>query len=128
LRQAHDHLREEGLQLVVIGMGSPEHSRNFRQQLHLPFPLLSDPECMAYRAYGLSRLTIRKEVRPANLLRLIRNTLKHGGSISRNQDTEQLGGAFVINRHGIIIYAHRAAYSAETVSTETLRQVASSLT
>ncbi|MGD2157914.1 MAG: peroxiredoxin-like family protein, partial [Anaerolineales bacterium] len=42
-----------GATIVAIGQGEPERSAAFAQLKKLPFPLLSDPDRDAYRAYNI---------------------------------------------------------------------------
>jgi hypothetical protein len=106
LRQSYPGLLEAGLQIVVIGMGTPEQSHAFRAQLNLPFPVLSDPEKRAYRAYGLGRVSWRKEVRPDNLVGLVRHAARHGVAATPDQDMRQLGGYFLVGREGKLLGAY----------------------
>ena len=54
MRQDHDCYTAAGLDIIAIGMGSPRRAAAFRRELKLPFPMLSDPRRVSYRAYYYS--------------------------------------------------------------------------
>lgn len=115
MRDGLDHFRAAGLHIVTIGMGSPEVTRTFHIDMALPFPLLADPERLAYRAYGLLKTNMRKERPIYGTVSTVRNLLKHGGGLPANQDVQQLGGVFVIDQHAVIHYANRLERAYDTV-------------
>jgi alkyl hydroperoxide reductase subunit AhpC len=88
-------------------MGTPTRTREFRQQMKLPFPLLSDPRRVSYRLYGLLR--VGRTVRPRDAARrmfwLTWRGLRRGGALSRDQSMAQLGGVFLVDTGGIVRYA-----------------------
>ncbi len=90
-------------------MGTPTRTRAFRQQMHLPFPLLSDPRRVSYRLYGLLRLDTTRNARPREAAKrtfwLTWRLLRRGGAISRDQSMAQLGGVFLVDTAGIVRYA-----------------------
>jgi peroxiredoxin len=105
LRTDWDHFKAADLGIVAIGLGSAKRIKDFRAELDVPFPLLADPRKLAYRAYGLTRLNVLREVN-LNSLRLGFDARRdHGGSLSTDQDMGQLGGVFVVGRDGIVRYA-----------------------
>ncbi len=66
--------------LVILG-GSLERARGYAETLHLPFPVLSDPQRAVYHQYGLEKV-----------LGLLQRT-----------------ASIVVDREGIIRYFSRAA-------------------
>ncbi len=66
--------------LVILG-GSLERARGYAETLHLPFPVLSDPQRTVYHQYGLEKV-----------LGLLQRT-----------------ASIVVDRDGIIRYFSRAA-------------------
>ncbi len=97
-----------GLGIVVIGLGSPARTKEFRQSIGVPFPILSDPRRESYRRYGLMRTDFRRELNPSTLTHGLHDTLRHGVKRSPDQDMLQLGGVFIVDMAGVIRYAHRA--------------------
>ncbi len=74
--------------------------------LDVPYPLLVDPERLAYRAWGLERGSLlRIWGDPLVWLRYARE-LAHGVHLRRpGWDTLQLGGDFVVDRAGTVVYS-----------------------
>ena len=122
MRQDYERFKQAGLDVVAIGLGSPDRTREFRQTFQLPFPILSDPRCVAYRAYGLSRLDLRREANITSAVRFVRASLRHGGRREPEQDMLQLGGVFVVDTGGIIQYAFRSSRAHEFPSSDELIQ------
>ena len=50
-----DRFRAAGADLVIVGNGTVEQARAFRDERHLRMPLYVDPRMKAYRAAGLRR-------------------------------------------------------------------------
>lgn len=48
-----DAYAEAGITPVIVGMGEPERSAQYREWHSLPYPILSDPDQEVYRAYGV---------------------------------------------------------------------------
>ena len=44
MRRARPALAAAGLDLLMVGMGTPEQTAAFARELDLPFPVLADPE------------------------------------------------------------------------------------
>jgi hypothetical protein len=52
-RDRYEELRALGLDLAAVSVDAPDRSRALTEQLHLPFPLLSDTAREVVQAYGL---------------------------------------------------------------------------
>ncbi len=98
-----DRIRSLGAELVVIGHGTLEETRAFRDEHQLPFALFTDPGREAYCALGMQRgrraiLSPRVAARAATALwRGFRQTHIAG-------DPLQQGGVVVVRRGGEEIY------------------------
>lgn len=99
-------LEKRGIQVVAIGMGTPKRTQEFVAEMGVTFPILADPRRSAYDAYRLMKMNWREEMRPSQFLKTTQNMLKYGGGSTAGQDVLQLGGTFIINSKGMIIYAH----------------------
>ncbi len=88
--------------------------------LNLPFPLLSDPERSAYRAYGLSRGSFWTIFGPKIVWTYVK--LMARGRLFRGiqADPYQLGGDFVVDGQGILRFAYRSADPADRPSADRL--------
>src|SRR5262245_4684629 len=90
----------------------------------MPFPVVGDPERAAYRAFGLERTSWGRLLRPGVVLRYL--GLIFRGWLPRRprsgEDVLQLGGDFVLNGEGRMVYAYRSAEPTQRPSIETLLQ------
>ncbi len=114
---------------MVVGLGTPAHTAEFRAEMQAPFPILCDPKKNGYKAYGLEKLSVLREIgsRENRSLGQSRSG-EYGVKVSLDQDMAQLGGSFVLDTDGTILYAHRAAVTSENKPTaQVLAAVASSL-
>jgi peroxiredoxin len=120
MRREYNRYTTAGLQVIAIGMGSPNRTAQFRQELELPFPMLSDPRRIAYRAYGLLNMSLRREASIASVAHLARNIVRHGAAHESEQNSVQLGGVFVVEPDGIVRYTFRSARAFEYPTAEEL--------
>lgn len=124
LAERWDLLREEipalvaaGARIVAVGQAEPERSAVVARRRGYPFPVLSDPERQAYRAYGLLQGTPAQLVhdfpwRPGDMETAETTYLRPRRGTERAvvDDPWQLPGEFVIDRAGTIVLAHRYQY------------------
>ena len=115
MRNAYDEIVAKQLRLVVVGNGQPAHAAAFREDERIPFELWVDPEMEAYRAAGLRRGATKS---------LSLKTLGHAWRAMRGGfrqaevqgDPWQLGGAFVINTQGEVLYQQISREAGDHVS------------
>lgn len=120
MRRARPALAAAGLDLLMVGMGTPEQTAAFARELDLPFPVLADPERVAYRAYGLPETSPRAMLRPASGVALARAMLGGHRGGRPVGDPRQLGGAFVIDRQGIVRLSHPSTHLGDHATVEEL--------
>jgi peroxiredoxin len=60
LREEYDAYRAVGLELVIVGQGEPARAAAYRDEHHLPCPILCDPDQVAYRAYGVGQWRVER--------------------------------------------------------------------
>ena len=109
LRDDRERLEEAGAGVTLIGLGPHTRAALFCDERHVPFECLSDPTQEAYRAYGLERGSNLQLFGPQLLLRYARAVLRRDVEAARlsGDDYRQMPGTFVIDRAGIVRYAHR---------------------
>jgi len=106
-----EHLRglpDSRLQVLVISFGNPESIEGFRTRLGLPFPVASDPEQKAYRDYGIGKASFWTVWSPRVVWKYVK-LAAHGRRPQKSpepQDVYQLGGDFLLDETGIILFAH----------------------
>ena len=105
MRGVVDTIRSLGAELVVVGNGRPEHAQAFRKDQDISFPLLVDPTMAAYRAAGLKR-GIFDAVNLRTARHAVRAFRKGFRQVSVQGDPWQLGGSFVIDPKGAVLFTH----------------------
>lgn len=107
----HDEARfhELGATIALITLGTPEASAEFCTS-RAPediFVCLSDTEKEAYRAYGLRRAETAELLSPHVWARGMQNMLHGYFAGMPKGDVYQMPGVFIVDREGIVRYAHR---------------------
>jgi peroxiredoxin len=100
-------------------MATPQQAAAFRQQYELPFPVLADPQREAYQAFRLARGTLGQVAGPRMWLAGLKATLR-GGVGRPSGDVWQMPGAFVIDREGIVRFAHYPSHTGDLPSHEAM--------
>jgi peroxiredoxin len=107
----------------LVGMGTPEQARAFKQQTGARFPLLLSQDLRAYEAMSLPRGSVR-QVFGIAAQRVARRRARgdgldrvaEGGNRPKKrpeQDWHQLGGAFVLAPGGTVVWSHRARHAGD---------------
>jgi len=87
LQQLYDRLHAANMAVLVIGGGTREEATRLQQRLHLPFPVLADPERAVSARYGLDKV-----------LHVI-----------------QRSGTVLVDAQGVIRHLHRVTLPAEAL-------------
>ncbi len=95
---------------------------HYARDLRIPFPLLSDPERAAYKAYGLRKGGLWSIFGPKTVWEYVKLIAR--GRLFRGiqADPFQLGGDFVIDGQGIVRFAHRGEDPADRPALDRLLQ------
>lgn len=105
-----DHLEAFGpdTDIALITFSHPTNSEAYQQRHSLPFPVLSDPDLVAYHAFDIGRGSVRRVWGSPMLRRYLQIYRAHGFQLPERatEDTLQLGGNFIVNPAGILIYAY----------------------
>lgn len=109
LRQDEARFRELGATIALISLSSPEATAEFcaTRAPEDIFVCLSDPEKQAYRAFGLRRADIGELLAPHLWARGLQNMLHGHFAGMPKGDVYQLPGVFIVDRAGVVRYAHR---------------------
>ena len=119
-------LKQAGAEILAMTMGTPQQAAQFRTRLKTDLTLLADPRRAAYQAYGLRQGTWQQVVGPRVWFSLLRAVFR-GGVGRPVGDVWQMPGTLVIDRQGIVRYAHYPGNQAERPSGEELLAVLESL-
>jgi len=109
LHRDRERFAAAGVELAVIGQGTPAQARHFAQSQHVELPLYVDASRDAYRAAGTKVGTLSELVGPRSVLRGIRSSVAHRVHQGRTVGhPAQLGGVLVVRPDDSIAYAHLA--------------------
>ena len=86
-----------------------------------PFPLLLDTDRRVYRAYGLGRSVVNSW-HTKMILTYLGLVLKGRKLRPIQGDPNQLGGDFIVDRHGILRFAHPSENPTDRPSVQELLQ------
>ncbi len=109
LRDGYRQVLDAGAEVIGITQGDPLQTRIFGNRYRLPYPLLSNPDRSAYHAFGLYEGSRNDVVGPVLFMR---KPLFMTGAFVKPEpmvgELRQLGGVYVIDRSGTIVYAHQS--------------------
>jgi hypothetical protein len=110
VRDHQRQIEELGATVLAISFGTPEDVEEYARYLALPFAVASDVTLAAYAAYGLNRGARSAVYGPGAILQHIALGTKgvRAPPGAPKQDTLRLGGDFVVDRTGVIAFAHRS--------------------
>jgi peroxiredoxin len=108
VQKNYDDIRRLGGEVLVISSGSPKALTAYRTVRPWPFPVVTDPSLDSYHRFGLQRATWWAILNPLVLARYVRLMFR-GWLPQRPYDREdllQLGGDFVLDPRGRLVYAY----------------------
>jgi peroxiredoxin len=99
-------LAQAGLVVVAVGLGEPRHAQRIGGRYAPDLKVLAAPAADAYAAFGIVRAGLKQILSPLTFAAGARAAL--GGSIQANPtgDQQMVGGAFVVDRQGVVRFAH----------------------
>lgn len=100
-------LDEADASVVFVTFDDPEPvRRGLLHGLDVPYPVLVDRERVAYRAWGLRRSSIAGIWLDPRVWARYASLVLHGERMrTLGSDTLQLGGDFVLDGDGVVVYA-----------------------
>jgi len=109
IRESYPAIQARGGEAVAVTFAEWHAAAHFAQMNRLPFSILADPTRQAYLAFGLTEGHIAEAFNPEALLRQValalRGTVPYVASLSA---TGQRGGVYIVDRSGIVRFAHIA--------------------
>ena len=127
MRREQNGLKTAGLDVVLFGSGSREQDESFRHDYEVPFPIVSDPDCVLFKKYGLRDMNPRDYRSPRMLVQVVKVLAGGYGYKSGQGSSSQLGGVFIIDTGGKVRFAHIAANAADHPSPQEIIQAAATL-
>jgi peroxiredoxin len=123
LRKAKERFDKTGVKVVIVGLGTPEQSEEFRKKFQVPFTLISDHKKDLYRAFGLKQMSPIGFLSPSMIIKGF-STMSKGHAMGVPEgDVRQLPGVFVINTDGRIEFSHYAENPADHPDPETILEL-----
>jgi hypothetical protein len=104
-------LAAAGCSVLVVAQAKPEVLSVYLARRGWHVMVVSDPARVAYRAFGLERTSWLGFFRPRVLWGYLHGMLR-GYGLKRpyaGEDILQLGGDFVLDRHGRVVFAYPSA-------------------
>jgi peroxiredoxin len=124
LIQAQDRIFETGTEVVLVAHHDPElMMAKMMHSLDLPFVLLIDPTKSTYRRWGLGTVGFKAFTRPGLYLEAARMLLRREKSLGSAPDQTQMGGDFVVDRQGTVVFANRLRSFHDRASVDDLLSV-----
>lgn len=119
---ARDEFAARGCSVLVVVQAKPDFLAHYLSKRAHGVAFASDPERLVYRAFGLERTRWRTFLRPRVLLGYLAAMLRGYAPVVpyRGEDVLQLGGDFILNSRGDVVFAHRSADPTDRPSVETL--------
>ncbi|MBI1756162.1 MAG: hypothetical protein HYR64_03545 [Fimbriimonas ginsengisoli] len=97
--------------MAFVGLGSPDEAAAFRQRHRLDSAVISDAGGDLYREFGLPKGAFSLRILPRAAAAMARG---HFPAMSQPHPS-QLGGAFVIDLDGSVVWEHRARDASDIV-------------
>jgi peroxiredoxin len=100
-----EQIEKAGLAIAVVTQGTPELTAVFAEQFAPGLFCLSDPERMAYQAYGLEQGNLFQTFLNPKVWSAISRSRKKGYAVEvppAGQDAMQMAGTFIISKEGRI--------------------------
>ena len=120
-----ERLRTAGVGVLVVSQAQPAVLATFLRNHPQPLPVVCDPGRTGYRAFGLERTGWMSFFRPSVLWGYLRLIVR-GGKLRMpypGEDVLQLGGDFLLDRAGRVVFAYRGRTATDRPSVEELLAV-----
>jgi peroxiredoxin len=127
LRHEQNGLEKAGIDVVLVSSGSPAQAEVFRHDYEVPFPIVSDSDCVLFKKYGLRDMNPRDYRSPRMLVQVVKVLAQGYGYTSGQGSSSQLGGVFLIDTGGKVRYAHIAANAADHPPPQEIIQAAATI-
>ena len=113
MRERQDEIDQLGAAVVVVTFESPDQVRRWAAGEPFPYPVFSDPARHAYAAFGLRRGRLRQIWSRSTIAFYARSLIRGHWPRWPHGDVGQLGGDFVLDAGGQVIFAYRSVDPAD---------------
>jgi hypothetical protein len=117
-----DRIVRLGAEVLLVAYDEPSLlATKLLFEIKVPFELVLDRTKETYRRWGMGRTNIfRSVLAPALVYRYLKLLLKGERFLGVAPDMYQLGGDFVIDQSGRIVFAHRMRHNGDRVEVSSL--------
>lgn len=108
MRQRWRDFKEKGIDALAVSFDPVERLSDYREYLEIPFLMASDPTREGYEAYGLTQGSFFQVWHPRTLWMYVKLVFR-GRKLKKpkkDEDLSQLGGDFLIDASGRLLFAH----------------------
>ncbi len=120
LREQQAVLEALGVVVVVVSFEPPERMAAFQRNEALPYAVHSDAPRNWYRAFGLASAGRRRLFGLRTIAAYITGALQGHWYRPATGDIAQLGGDFIVDRRGRVVFSHRSVDPADRPAVTTL--------
>lgn len=106
MRRREKQFGNQGVLVVLVGLGTPDEAQIFAKEFDLSFPIVCDPQRRLYRAYGLKKTGLLSLASPSLLIKGIKALGQGRGAGLPTGDIYQLPGVFIIDTAGRIRFGY----------------------
>jgi peroxiredoxin len=107
LRPYYPAIKEAGGEVLLVSFYPPDRTLRWARRFELPFLLACDTTRDVYKRYGLGTIKGVDAHTMASVMEGLKGFIKVGAKMPEHlHHTNQLGGYFVVNSEGTILYAH----------------------
>lgn len=109
--KVYPEIQRLGGEVLVVSFTPPPRVAAYVEKYPQPFPVVSDPTLAAYKGFDLGRTSVAAMLRPGVLIRFVKLLFRGWWPTKpgKGDDILQLGGDFVLDKAGRLIYAHPSA-------------------
>jgi peroxiredoxin len=110
--QARQAISSAGANVIFVVFDDPELVMSrMMHDLDLPYVLMVDADRTTYARWGLGRVTLKSRLMPglywATLKEVVNVMVGRERALKQEPDQGQLGGDFVVDREGRLVFEHR---------------------
>ncbi len=113
LRSHYPRIKAAGAEVLLVTFFPPDHTRNWARRYDLPYLLASDESRQVYFDYGLRDAGTMELLGPRNWLPGLRATVRTRLIPHPTRHVAQLGGYFIVDGTGKLLYAYRSQNSSD---------------
>jgi hypothetical protein len=117
--------------LIIIGCGQPNLIEQYVKDTKCPFPMYADPTQKLYDVLGMIRTLNLGDKKPdyikssflSNVAKSAVSQISAGTAMFQGGDIRQVGGEYLINERGDIIWSHNMNNTQDHIEIKDLRKI-----